>query len=55
MINFISKYLQSSSISAKKILYQANDSIFSEMDAPQGMYLIESGSGKDIKECITYK
>ena len=49
MINFIEKYLQSSSISAKKILYQANNTIFSEMDVPQGMYLIESGQVKISK------
>ena len=49
MINFISKYLQSSSISAKKILYQANNIIFSEMDVPVGMYLLESGQVKVSK------
>ena len=49
MINFIEKYLQSSSISAKKILYQANNIIFSETDVPQGMYLIESGQVKISK------
>ncbi|MBM4065090.1 MAG: cyclic nucleotide-binding domain-containing protein [Planctomycetes bacterium] len=49
MINFIEKYLQSSSISAKKILYQANNVIFSEMDAPQGMYVVESGQVKVSK------
>src|SRR3989304_8407044 len=49
MINFIEKCLQNSSISAKKVLYQANNTIFSEMDAPQGMYVVESGQVKVSK------
>ena len=49
MINFIEKYLRSNVISAKKILYQTNNTIFSEMDTPQGMYLIESGQVKVSK------
>lgn len=49
MINFIEKYLQSNIISAKKIIYKANDTIFSEMDQPQGVYLVESGQVKISK------
>ena len=53
MINFIEKYLRSNVISAKKILYQTNNTIFSEMDTPQGMYLIESGQVK-VSKSVPY-
>jgi|SRR3990170_2170188 len=49
MIKFIEKCLQNSTIPAKKIHYQTNDIIFSEMDPPVGMYVVESGQIKVSK------
>ncbi len=53
MKSFIEKYLKESAIPAKKALYKANSVIFTEMDAGNGMYLIESGQVK-IKKKIPY-
>ncbi|MBI5309214.1 MAG: cyclic nucleotide-binding domain-containing protein [Planctomycetes bacterium] len=53
MKTFIEKYLKDSAIPAKKELYKANSIIFTEMDAGNGMYLIESGQ-VNIKKKIPY-
>ncbi len=53
MKSFIEKYLKDSTIPAKKMLYKANSIIFTEMDAGNGMYLIESGQ-VNIKKKIPY-
>ncbi len=49
MINLIEKYLRSSVISAKKVFYKTNNTIFSEMEAPQWIYVVESGQVKVSK------
>ena len=46
MASFIDK-LKSKEIPAKKVFYKANVVIFSEMEPARGMYLIESGRGKN--------
>lgn len=48
MASFIDK-LKTKEIPAKRISYKANSLIFSEMDSPHGMYLIESGTVKILK------
>ena len=48
MTNFIDK-LKAKEIPAKRISYKANSLIFSEMETPHGMYLIESGKIKILK------
>lgn len=53
MKTFIEKYLKDSAIPAKVALYKANSIIFSETDAGNGMYLIESGQ-VNIKKKIPY-
>lgn len=50
MKHFIEKYLKNGTISAKKVLYKANSIVFSETDAGDGMYLIESGQVKILKK-----
>lgn len=48
MASFIDR-LKSKEIPAKKISYKANSIIFSEMDPPNGMHVIESGQVKILK------
>ncbi|MFN3466795.1 MAG: Crp/Fnr family transcriptional regulator [Candidatus Brocadiales bacterium] len=48
MTSFIDK-LRTKEIPAKRISYKADSIIFSEMDSPHGMYLIESGTVKILK------
>jgi CRP-like cAMP-binding protein len=48
MAGFIER-LKAREVSAKRVSYKANSLIFSEMDAPIGMYLIESGEVKILK------
>ena len=50
MKSFIEKYLKDSAIPAKKVLYKANNIVFSEKDIGDGMYLIESGQVKILKK-----
>jgi CRP-like cAMP-binding protein len=47
-MNFVEK-LKAREIPSKRVSYRANSLIFSEMDVPCGMYLIESGEVKILK------
>lgn len=49
MKKFVEKWLKGGDISARNIFYNVNSVIFSEMDVPQGMYVIESGQVKVLK------
>ncbi|HHT9152622.1 MAG TPA: Crp/Fnr family transcriptional regulator [Candidatus Hypogeohydataceae bacterium YC40] len=48
MVSIIDK-LNTSEVHAKRVSCRANSPIFSEMDAPRGMYVIESGEVRILK------